>query len=95
MAIQLAKAVSEARIIVMDIEDNKLQTAKNNSADIAVSSKNEDAAVKSVREITDGIGADAVVIDFVVIASKTAEIDVYSCSEGEEKLFLLDFLVTN
>lgn len=48
MAIQLAKAFIGARIIAMDIDDNKLQTAKNNGADIAVNSKNEDAAVKSV-----------------------------------------------
>lgn len=48
MAIQLAKAFTGARIIAMDIDDNKLQTAKNNGADIAINSKNEDAAVKSV-----------------------------------------------
>ncbi|HKU49711.1 MAG TPA: alcohol dehydrogenase [Nitrososphaera sp.] len=73
MAIQLVKATSGARIIVLDIDDSKLKTAKSNGADIAINSKKEDA-VKQVMEATGKLGADAV-IDFVN-ASKTAESDM-------------------
>jgi alcohol dehydrogenase, propanol-preferring len=73
MAIQLAKAVTGATIIAMDIDDKKLQVAKTNGADMVINSKIEDAA-KSVMEVTDKMGADAV-IDFVN-ASKTAETDM-------------------
>lgn len=73
MAIQLAKTVTGARIISMDLDDNKLRAAKSNGADIIINSKNTDP-VKTVMEITDGLGADAV-IDFVN-ASKTVETDM-------------------
>lgn len=70
MAIQLAKAVSGARIIAMDIDDEKLRVAKQNGADLTINSKKEDP-VKVVMELTDKLGADAV-IDFVN-ATKTVE----------------------
>lgn len=73
MAIQLAKAVTGARIIAMDIDDKKLQIAKQNGADFTVNSKNQDA-IKSIMELTNNLGADAV-IDFVN-ASKTVETDM-------------------
>jgi propanol-preferring alcohol dehydrogenase len=73
MAIQLAKAVTGARIIAMDIDDKKLQAAKENGADITINSRNEDP-VKAIMELTDRMGADAV-IDFVN-ASKTVETDM-------------------
>jgi propanol-preferring alcohol dehydrogenase len=70
MAIQLAKAVTAARIIAMDIDDKKLEVAKKEGADTIVNSKKEDP-VKSVMELTDKLGADAV-IDFVN-ATKSVE----------------------
>jgi propanol-preferring alcohol dehydrogenase len=73
MAMQLAKAVSGARIIALDIDDDKLQHAKKNGADITINSKKEDP-VKAVMESTDKMGADAV-IDFVN-ATKTVESDI-------------------
>jgi propanol-preferring alcohol dehydrogenase len=73
MAIQLAKAVTASRIIAMDIDDKKLEVAKREGADIIVNSKKEDP-VKAVMELTDKLGADAVV-DFVN-ASKTVETDM-------------------
>jgi propanol-preferring alcohol dehydrogenase len=73
MAMQLAKAVSGARIIALDIEDDKLQLAKENGADIIINSKKEDP-VKAMLEYTDKIGADAV-IDFVN-STKTVESDM-------------------
>jgi propanol-preferring alcohol dehydrogenase len=73
MAIQLAKAVTGARIIAMDIDDKKLEVAKKEGADIIVNSKKKDP-VKAVMELTNKLGADAV-IDFVN-ASKTVETDM-------------------
>jgi alcohol dehydrogenase, propanol-preferring len=73
MAIQLAKAVTGARIIAMDLDDKKLEFAKKEGADTTVNSKNEDP-IKAVMELTDKMGADAV-IDFVN-ASKTVESDM-------------------
>ena len=73
MAIQLAKAVTGSKIIAMDLDDEKLRAAKKNGADNTINSKKEDP-VKVVMELTDKIGADAV-IDFVN-ASKTVETDM-------------------
>jgi alcohol dehydrogenase, propanol-preferring len=73
MAIQLAKAVTAARIIAMDIDDKKLEVAKKEGADTIVNSKKEDP-VKVVMELTDKLGADAV-IDFVN-ATKSVETDM-------------------
>jgi alcohol dehydrogenase, propanol-preferring len=74
MAMQLAKAVTGAKIIAMDLEDEKLKQArKDGHADYTVNSKKEDP-VKTVMELTDKMGADAV-IDFVN-ASKTVETDM-------------------
>jgi propanol-preferring alcohol dehydrogenase len=73
MAIQLAKAITGSRIIAMDLDDEKLKAAKENSADNTINSKKEDP-VKAIMELTDSMGADAV-IDFVN-ASKTVETDM-------------------
>jgi propanol-preferring alcohol dehydrogenase len=73
MAIQLAKAVTGAKIIAMDLDDQKLGVAKKNGADITINSKKEDP-VKATMELTDNLGADAV-IDFVN-ASKTVQTDM-------------------
>lgn len=71
MAMQLAKAVTGAKIIAIDLEDEKLKVArKEGHADNIINSKKEDP-VKAVMELTDKIGADAV-IDFVN-GSKTVE----------------------
>lgn len=73
MAVQLAKAVTGARIIAMDLDPEKLRLAKENGADDTVSPREGDP-VKRVMEMTDKLGAD-VVIDFVN-ASKTVETDM-------------------
>jgi alcohol dehydrogenase, propanol-preferring len=73
MAVQLAKAVTGARIIAMDLDLEKLKVAKENGADDIVSPREGDP-VKRVMEMTDELGAD-VVIDFVN-ASKTVETDM-------------------
>ncbi len=73
MAIQLARAVTGARIIALDIDDYKLKTAKDSGANDTINSKKEDS-VKAIMELTNNLGAEAV-IDFVN-ASKTVEIDM-------------------
>jgi alcohol dehydrogenase, propanol-preferring len=73
MAMQLAKATGGAKIIAMDLDDEKLGAAKKNGADSIINSKKEDP-VKAVMELTGKMGADAV-IDFVN-ASKTVEADM-------------------
>src|ERR671929_66471 len=73
MAVQLAKAVTGARIIAMDLDDKKLNEAKENGADDIINSKKQDP-VMGVNELTRKLGADAV-IDFVN-ASKTVETDM-------------------
>jgi propanol-preferring alcohol dehydrogenase len=73
MAIQLAKSITGAKIIAMDLDDNKLDVAKKNGADSAINSKKEDP-LKAIMELTDKMGADAI-IDFVN-ASKTVETDM-------------------
>jgi propanol-preferring alcohol dehydrogenase len=73
MAIQLAKSVTGARIVAMDIDDQKLDVAKKNGANDTINSKKEDP-VKAIMELTDKLDADAV-IDFVS-ASKTVETDM-------------------
>ena len=73
MAVQLAKAVTGARIIALDLDQEKLKVAKENGADEIVSPEDGDPA-KRVMEITGNLGADAI-IDFVN-ASKTVETDM-------------------
>ena len=71
---QLAKAVTGSKIIAMDLEDEKLKQArKDGHADNIVNSKKDDP-IKTVMELTDKKGADAV-IDFVN-ESKTVETDM-------------------
>jgi alcohol dehydrogenase, propanol-preferring len=73
MAIQLAKTVTGARIITLDLDDEKLDIAKKNGADYTINSKKQDP-LKAIMELTDKMGADAI-IDFVN-ASKTVETDM-------------------
>jgi propanol-preferring alcohol dehydrogenase len=73
MAVQLAKATSGARIIALDLDDEKLNVAKKSGADDIINPKKEDA-VKAVNEMTNKLGAD-VVIDFVN-SSKTVDTDM-------------------
>jgi propanol-preferring alcohol dehydrogenase len=73
MAMQIAKAISGAKIIAMDLDDQKLDIAKKNGADNTINSEKQDP-LKAIMELTDKMGADAI-IDFVN-ASKTVETDV-------------------
>jgi alcohol dehydrogenase, propanol-preferring len=63
MAVQLAKAITNARIIIADINDSKLQEAKRLGAHETINSIIVDP-VKTIKDITGGLGSEAV-LDFV------------------------------
>jgi alcohol dehydrogenase, propanol-preferring len=63
MAVQIAKAITNAKIAIVDIDDKKLAEAKRLGADEVINSGNGDS-VKGVKDITGNVGAEAV-IDFV------------------------------
>jgi propanol-preferring alcohol dehydrogenase len=63
MGVQLAKAVTNAKIICVDLDDKKLATAKEMGADFVVNSKDTETSQKII-SICNSKGADSVV-DFV------------------------------
>jgi len=63
MGVQIARAITNANIICVDIDDAKLTLAKELGADSTVNSKDPDAAQKII-SLCNGKGADCV-IDFV------------------------------
>jgi alcohol dehydrogenase, propanol-preferring len=73
LAIQIAKALTGAKVIVIGLHDNKLQAARKCGADAVVNSNKEDPT-KAIMDLTNKLGADAV-IDFVT-NSKTVEADI-------------------
>lgn len=63
MAVQIARALMNPNIIAVDIDDKRLEQAKNLGANHVINSKQGDAP-KQVKDLTSGLGADAIV-DFV------------------------------
>jgi len=63
MGVQLAKAITEAKIICVDLDDKKLETAKGMGADYVVNSKDAETSQKII-SLCNEKGADSVV-DFV------------------------------
>jgi len=72
MGVQIAKAITKAKIICVDLDDQKLETAKEMGADFTVNSKDPETA-KKIISICNDKGADSVV-DFVN-APPTAKLD--------------------
>jgi alcohol dehydrogenase, propanol-preferring len=70
MAVQLAKTITNARVVIVDVDDKKLSEAKRLGADETINSLSTDA-VQGVKDITAGLGSE-IVIDFVN-NSKTAQ----------------------
>lgn len=73
MAVQIAKTLTNSAITVIDLDDKRLEEAKKLGADHVINSTSKDP-VKEIKDLTDGMGADAVV-DFVN-ASKTVSTDI-------------------
>ena len=63
MGVQIAKAITKAKVICVDLDDNKLETAKQMGADFVVNSKDPQTSEK-ILSICNGKGPDSVV-DFV------------------------------
>lgn len=65
-AIQIAKKTSEARVVVVDVDDGKLEQASRLGADVVFNSAKIDSKdlVSQLKRSNDGRGADAV-IDYV------------------------------
>ncbi|MCH9657986.1 alcohol dehydrogenase, partial [archaeon] len=72
MGVQIANAITDAKIICVDLDDEKLNIAKEMGADYVVNSKNPEAA-QDIMSICNDKGADSVV-DFVN-APPTAKLD--------------------
>ena len=63
MGVQIAKAITNAKIICVDLDDQKLNTAKEMGADYIINSKDSETSQK-IMSICNDKGADSVV-DFV------------------------------
>ena len=63
MGVQIAHAISSAKIVCVDLDDAKLETAKEMGADFIINSKDSDA-VQKILSVCNDKGADSVV-DFV------------------------------
>ena len=63
MGVQIAKAVTKAKIVCVDLDDQKLKTAKEMGADFIFNSKDSDVSAK-IMSACNNKGADSVV-DFV------------------------------
>jgi len=63
MGVQIAKAITNAKIICVDLDDSKLETAKEMGADFTLNSKDPETS-KKILSICNDKGADSVV-DFV------------------------------
>jgi propanol-preferring alcohol dehydrogenase len=72
MGVQIASAITNAKIICVDLDDQKLETAKEMGAHFTVNSKDPETA-KKIMSICNDKGADSVV-DFVN-APPTAKLD--------------------
>lgn len=66
MAVQLLRTLCGARIVAVDVDERKLEHARKLGADLAVSSRNADAAVAAIQDFC-GPRRAAVVLDFVGI----------------------------
>jgi propanol-preferring alcohol dehydrogenase len=73
MGVQIAKALSNAKIICADLTDEKLQKAKEMGADHTVNTK-DSAALKNIMSICSEKGVDSI-IDFVN-APPTVKLDL-------------------
>ncbi|MBS9777326.1 MAG: alcohol dehydrogenase AdhP [Gammaproteobacteria bacterium] len=73
LAVQYAKAVFGARVIAIDLNDDKLQLAKEVGAEVIINPSTDDAAAK-IKEITDG-GAHIAVVTAVAKAAFNSAVD--------------------
>lgn len=82
-AIQLLRALSPARVVALDVSEDKLALARKVGAHAAVLS--DDGAPAAVRELTGGLGAQAV-FDFVGAAPTVRIAEAVAAVEAEVSL---------
>jgi propanol-preferring alcohol dehydrogenase len=80
VAIQLLRTMTSARVIALDVSEDKLRLAREVGAHEAVLS--DDKAADAVRAITGGLGAQAV-FDFVGVAPTVRTAGAVSAIEGD------------
>lgn len=80
VAVQLLRALSPARVVALDISEDKLRLAREVGAHETV--RSDERAAAAVRELTGGLGAEAV-FDFVGAAPTVATAGAVAAVEGE------------
>jgi propanol-preferring alcohol dehydrogenase len=80
VGIQILKAISGARVIAVDVNDEKLELAREVGADETVLSNRE--AVGRIKDLTGGLGADAV-FDFVGVQPTMSIAAASAAIEGD------------
>ncbi|MCG8968039.1 NAD(P)-dependent alcohol dehydrogenase [Streptomyces sp. CL12-4] len=83
VAIQLLRALTSARVVALDVSEDKLRLAREVGAHEAVLS--DAKAADAVREITGGLGAEAV-FDFVGVAPTVQTAGAVAAVEGDVTL---------
>ncbi|WP_200172509.1 NAD(P)-dependent alcohol dehydrogenase [Tomitella cavernea] len=78
IAVQILRAVSPARVVAVDLAQDKLDTATRLGADVALAA--DDTAAETILRLTGGRGADAV-FDFVGVDA-TAQLAVRTVAPG-------------
>jgi propanol-preferring alcohol dehydrogenase len=71
MAVQIAKSITNSKILIVDVDNEKLKEAKRLGADHIINSVETDP-IKNVKDLSGGQGCE-IVIDFVN-NSKTAPV---------------------
>ncbi|GGG90303.1 alcohol dehydrogenase AdhP [Staphylococcus pragensis] len=75
LALQYAKNVFNAKVVAFDINDDKLNFAKELGADVVINTQNQDA-VEEVNKATDNKGLDATVVTSVAKTPFNQAVDV-------------------
>ncbi|KFG77179.1 NAD(P)-dependent alcohol dehydrogenase [Streptomyces mutabilis] len=83
VAIQLLRALTSARVVALDVSEDKLRLAREVGAHEAVLS--DEKAADAVRELTGGLGAEAV-FDFVGAAPTVRTAGAVAAVEGDVTL---------
>ncbi|MFC8869294.1 NAD(P)-dependent alcohol dehydrogenase [Streptomyces sp. NPDC057148] len=83
VAIQLLRALTSARVVALDVSEDKLRLAREVGAHEAVLS--DAKAADAVRELTGGLGAEAV-FDFVGVAPTVKTAGAVAAVEGDVTL---------
>lgn len=82
MIIEIAKMMGATKIIVIDLSKDRLEMAKEFSADVFIASSEEDAVARVLEE-TDGMGADVVI---TACPSTAAQVDALKMAKNRGRV---------